>query len=1067
MRAWGRQGRRSQATRFLIIIPTKASRKTTCTFACVSNVLAGICSSLCVVSDIPYCSITSSPHAVSNKILELCFCLVYALNCFVCKGAMSDNSSAATLLHNNGHPSRDDTVPPVIASLPAPTNSATGLSTHLIAGQGDAPPTASSSDKTHNTEEDAEFLQQELKLIQLCFAEHEFGIMVDENSPTHSYSKASTSSDASSLSSSFDSVRYHDEAQRQRGRHGLPVYDPVAFVKGKVQHGVPLASLSQDLHAYAEYLEEKIAQCVNTDVHMAFVNVSGHLVGMRDELSYMERPLTAAMEKLSSVVGQLSVMSQKVKAKVEAACDAEMERAFDAMHLRCMIVYETVAYQLDDLARLLHITVNPTATTACSPVTSIGTSAGTAPILPRAIGSRDEIDKSGTPPGKMHFAIAPDTRLLDSALDVLEDAVLLFQELKEIYQRLGTLPSRQQEKIEVMSYVAAVEQSVMGVLEVMLVHTSQLVFHSTSENSGAPSVASLSAVTSNESASSSHMTAGSPVARQLLGRVIELYAHVGEKKQFSAVFRNAVLRPPLEAVVSWKAAAQARQSAEGTASLLKHVKAVLQTTYLPLLPLLREHYGPALHPTATIVWPILSETLVKKLPSLYEVGIPNHFHLKYKAAYQLLAIVENSCVDLEELATLRQSPDVVLWNHKWNINVYAALRVSEVDKIVDGVSFPLDRLPETTNSQYHFRIFYIAQQQLLDLFSSSVFSLLCTPWFLRQTVVCCHRVLTRVQEAVSVRTPMPSSGMPAEERPTGTPASESSSASAGGAHDTLLLGIADAHTLSNFLMGQLRHVILGRLAAESGRELREVTSVTSTAATTPASGRSTAALVTEVLQFTSASVCDQFIQGAKATLVQRITDAAVVPLQNIKSVRSAYSHTRKTMPSAASWYVAPALQPLQKFAEEAQRSGFSGAALQDSVVEMLRVIVSQFVALARETLLTAKKTEESWEKLRRRKEGASALQSTEVTLGSNEEVSRGGVSTVSGQRVTMETATDRDKMTIQLWMDARAMLEIVQVPPVRLASATATELFEPTFALLRRAEWIQGADIPEPPDVDA
>ncbi|CAG9584159.1 conserved hypothetical protein [Leishmania major strain Friedlin] len=979
---------------------------------------------------------------------------------------MSYSSAAAESPQDYGQPSSDNADHTETASPPASANDLKGPSTQAVLGQSDATPTAPSYDNADNAEADAELLKQQLKLIQLCFAEHEFGIIVDENNPTDSRS-ISSSSDASSLSSSFDSVNGHDGPQRRRGQRGLPAYDPLSFVKGKVQHGVPLASLSRDLHAYVEYLEDKIAQCVNTDVHTAFVSVSGHLVGMRDELSYMDSPLTTAMEKLSSVVSQLSMTSQKVKGKVKAACDAEMERAFDAMYLKCMVLYETVAYQLDDLAELLHITAISAVATARSAATGTVTSAASAPMFPLAMASRDDSDKSGAAPGKMSLSITSDTRLSDAALDVLEDAVLLFQELKEIHQRLGSLPSRQQEKMEVMTYVAAAEQSVMGVLELVLVHTSQLVFRPPSENSGAASTSSPSAVAGNESAISAHMTTDSPVARQLLGRVIELYAQAGEMRQFAAVFRNAVLRPPLEAVVSWKAATQARQSAEGTVALLKQVKAVLQTTSLPLLPLLREHYGAALHPTATIVWPVLSETLVKKLPSLFEVGIPNHFQVKYKAAYELLAIVESSCADLEELAALRQSPDVVLWNHKWNINVYAALRVSEVDKAVQSVSSPLDRLPAATNSQYHLRLFYIAHQQLLHLFSSTVFSLLCTPWFLRQTVVCCYRVLTRVQEAVAATTPTPSSGVSAEDRRTGTAASENGSTSAAGAHDTLLLAIADAHTLSNFLTGQLRHVILGRLAAESGRELAVMTTATATTATTPASERSTADLVTEVLQFASASVCGQFVQRARATLVHQITDAAVVPLQNIKSVRSAYSHTRKTMPSAASWYVDPALQPLQKFAEEAQRSGFTGAALQDSVADMLRTVVSHFVALARETLLTAKKTEESWEKLRRRKEGASVLQTTEVTPENSEEVSGCAVSTVGGQRVTKETATDRDKMTIQLWMDARAMLEVVQLPPLSLPSVTAAELFEPAFGLLRRAEWIQGADIPEPPDVDA
>ncbi|KAG5465190.1 hypothetical protein LSCM4_00643 [Leishmania orientalis] len=975
---------------------------------------------------------------------------------------MRHSATAITPMLEDGQPSRDGVTRPQTSSLPASANGVMEAPAWTASDPNGVAPTPPSPDTDDNAEADAELLKQQLQLIQLCFAEHEFGIIVDEDGHAEG-SDGSFSSASSALSSSFDSANGDHHARSRRCLRGLTTYDPLAFVNGKVQHGVPLASLSQDLHAYEEYLEDKIAQCVNTEVHTAFVNVSGHLVGMRDELSYMERPLTAAMEKLSTVVGQLSTTSKKVKEKVEAACVAEMERAFDAMHLKCMVVYETVAYEFDDLARLLNITVDDAAMTARSAAAGAGPSGSSASKFSLAMTSHDGLDTSGAASGKMTFSIAPATQLSDAALDVLEDIVLLFQELKEIFQQLGSLPSRQQEKSEVASYVAAAERSVMGVLEVVLIHTSQLLFSSTTQNNDASSISCPSPVTSKKSATSVPMTASSPMALQLLGRVIELYAQAGEMKQFSVVFRNTVLRPPLEAVVSWKAATQARQSAEGTVALLKQMKAVLKNTFLPLLPLLHEHYGPTLHPAATIVWPILSETMVKKLPSLYEVGIPNHFQVRYKAAYELLALVEGSCVDLEELAVLRQSPDVVLWNHKWNLNIYAALRVSEVDKALQSVSSPLDRLPSATNCDYHFRLFYIMQQQLLHLFSSSVFLLPCTPWFLRQTVACCYRVLMQVQEALTKATLVHGGAESDEERPTTASAPKNGSPFPRGAHDTLLQAIADAHALRAFLRGQLLQIILGRLAADSGRALVDMTVTTAAA---PAAERATADLVTDVLQLASTSVCGQFIQQARAALVQQIADAAVVSLQNLKSVRSAYSHTRKTIPSAASWYVAPALHPLQKFAEEAQRSGFSEAALQESVAEILQTVVASFVTLARETLLTAKKTEEGWEKLRRRKEGFAASPTTDTTPANPEEGSGGPASTVGGQRITMETATDRDKMTIQLWMDARAMLESVQAPPLDLPSVTAVELFAPAFDLLRRAEWMQGADIPEPPDVD-
>lgn len=974
-------------------------------------------------------------------------------------------------------------------------------------------PTATTG--TSEAETDPELLKQQLQLIQLCFAEHEFGIVVNEkgrkdNSSSSSSFAASSSPSSPSRSSSSESSVSSPQVSKSgatttaaaaalpRTQHGIrrlrhrpySNYDPLAFVNGKVQHGVPLPVLSQDLHAYAQYLEDKIATCVNTDVHTAFVNVSGHLVGMRDELSYMERPLAAAMEKLSGAVSQLSTASLGLKNKVEAACAAEMERSFDAMYLRGIVVYETMAFQLDDLAQLLRMTTNASPGRRAATSTTTATTAGAGAVASSgADGAKSALDdaagKGGSGARKDLYSITGDTQLTDAALDILEDVVLLFQELKGVNHRLVSLPSRQQEKADMAVYVAAAEQSVMGVLEAVLVHVSRLTLGFTAAAASAAASTMTGAGWQSGGGGASAMgvapDAGpSLAARQLLGRIVELYSQAGEREQFCAVFRNAVLRPPLEAVVSWKAATQARQSADGTVALLEQMKAVLRTKYLPLLPLLRENYGAPLFPVATIVWPILSETLVKKLPSLYEVGIPNQFQIKYKAAYGVLALAEAACADLDELAALRQSPDVVLWNHKWNLDVYAALRVSEVDKALQCVSSPLDRLPPSSspNGGYHLRLFYIVHQQLLNLFSPDVYLYMCTPRFLRQTVTCCYRVLQHVQEAI-VRASAAgaggnsSSGEREDNANQGSRPENGAGAADSMTSDTLLLAIADTHTLRSFLIDQLLPLILQRLEEDATRTTAAPSSPPTADSTTlppsssaPAAERSTASLVTDVIAFASRTVCDQFVQQARATLVRHVTGASMGPLQNVKSVRSAYSHTRKTTPSAASWYVAPALQPLQRFVEEAQRCGFAGAACEESVVEMLHAVVKQFVLLAKDTLITAKKTEESWEKLRRRKEGGGGS----VGAGGSAEAAVTGDGTVapaSGQRVTMETATDRDKMTIQLWMDARALLQAVQQPPLNLGEAAATAAFAPAFDLLRRAEWIQGADIPEPPDVDA
>lgn len=875
---------------------------------------------------------------------------------------------------------------------------------------------------------DSELLRQQLQLIQLCFAEHEFGVVVSDSDEDKKEGNSSTcvvEQQKQDVQFSYPCTSGKEEAS---GTSDVPTFDPLLFIQDKLRHGVPLDALSNDLKSYQQYLEEKIAHCVNTEVHTAFVSVSGHLVGMKDELTYIQRPLSSALESLTSAAEQLSAITNSVKAKVDDACTVETERMFDATQLKCLLLYESIAYRLDDLTQELRLTTSSSH---------------------RSIAAATTASSEGGRTAKREALVIPAGVLLsEMTVKAVEDIVLLLQALRETEQILFPLPSRTNERAEVVTYVAAAVEAVMSLLEAILVYSCQ-------------QAASTTTASQELNSSKKLHENGSLVSSQLLERVIQLYSLAGIAEGFCVVFRDAVLRPPLEAVVSWKAATQARQSVSGTVSLLREMKEVIETQYLPLLPLLRSNFqSMPLHPVATVLWPIVCETLVKKLPSLYEVGIPNQFHRKYIAAYELLALAEAACVDEEELLVLRQSPDVVLWNHKWNLDVYAALRISEVDQAMSTITAPLET-QATEDSGYHLRLFELAAQQFLQLFSETVWIYSCTPKFIRQIVVGSQKMLQQVKDAIGASQPRGdgvASGEPAlkaDGRQPSPPLIRS-----------CLYVVTDTQRFRRFIEGSLRDAVRRCVGGGEAAEVGAAATESSTASFT--ADRSTAALLDDALLLCSNPICGDFIEAIETVMRRHIISETELQLQNIKSVRSAYSHTRKTLPTAASWYVSSVMEPVLRFAAEAAACGYTAGTLQDSIKSILMEIAAHFTAIAKETLVTAKKTEEGWEKLRRRREGGAGMASP-VATGESEiaEPPQAPFASSSSQepRVTVDTATDRDKMTIQLWMDAVALCDACQRPPLQFSPDVAAEIFSSAFALLRRAEWIRGADIPEPPDV--
>lgn len=230
-------------------------------------------------------------------------------------------------------------------------------------------------------------------------------------------------------------------------------------------------------------------------------------------------------------------------------------------------------------------------------------------------------------------------------------------------------------------------------------------------------------------------------------------------------------------------------------------------------------------------------------------------------------------------------------------------------------------------------------------------------------------------------------------------------------------------------------------------------------------------------------------------LLERLTEtvmipACVLPLQHIRSVRATFSHTQKEIPSTPSWYVSSVWQPCVVFrraldvqqehlcrsptpcalfpssaapawcgtsaepsttptasSSSVEVSPAFHAAIRQFRLDSLHVlhrtqlaVLQRFMDATHDTLEAARKADEGWEKLRRRREAtaAAAVASNasirggeEVPTGQGESVSASASPSASSSAMRLfdtsaaafSGSSDRDKMMVQLYLDAKEIIQ--------------------------------------------
>lgn len=442
------------------------------------------------------------------------------------------------------------------------------------------------------------------------------------------------------------------------------------------------------------------------------------------------------------------------------------------------------------------------------------------------------------------------------------------------------------------------------------------------------------------------------------------------------------------------------------------------------------------------------------------------FPRSYRAAFTLTGLVDRSCLTRQEWQRWRMSPAMTSWQQRWDTDIYAAMRVGVMERAVEE-ALQTHQTTTTTaaavvvsaegvgtennrnNSNHTFALapWGVLVTHIRHLFSPEVMLPVCLPVFIRRTVQLCVRTGDALAQNSGV-THISSFSVTASPSRPSAGAEEEAGAVAG-----WMVFIADVHRFDDFIQEEWADAVvrgaegwsaMGWQSAEWG-------------------ATSLQAMLRPIQAHLHRRVATPLLTRAEERVVGEVMRISAVALQNIKSIRSAYTRTNKPLPHAPSWYVGHVAEPILRLVRQARASAVPVTVTQRVAVAAMSAVTQQFVTLARGMLLAARRMEASWEKLRRRKETNTAT--TSSATSSSPPPPPSSSSSVGAPRVTSETASDRDKMMLQIYRDINAFLSTV-TKELGVWASPSREVQQQVDDLLRRAEWLLGAAMAEPPEIE-
>lgn len=846
---------------------------------------------------------------------------------------------------------------------------------------------------------------EQLQLLQLCFGEHEF---------CASGSLLFPSSDAATGDISAQGV--NDGAQTEASETPMD-YDPFQFIDEKLQHGIELETVCKDLMSFEKYLQAKIMTHVHEDVYEAFVNVSGQLVGLDEQLTRIHHPLTASRNRIESALDHLSAKENSIHQLLQDAEGKELHRMLHMGIAQTLLLHNTLCDDVDALQGLpffasLQLPVKGTSASSSTNVSSAA--AATSLSVPPPI------------EGDLTNAAVV---ISDEELRQLESVVACYFDLESAFAQLS-IPSQGNDELnseyrELKELVKEAHEHIVHLLNQAFLQTHELfLFTTTARSGGAVGLKGGSRLVGK------HVPAAGDVLSKL--RVLmSLYNQVGVD-DFTSLYRESIVRKIAEDVLSWKSSAQARSSSDQSSQLLSQLCATLLTTVLPIASIMREVFAQeaAFYPISAVFWPPVCNTVVTRMVYLFVPGIPSTFHSNFVAAHQLISLMENHCTTIAELQGFRTATETTLWCHKWNIDVYHTLRATEASERVKQLLLQPETLSTKPPSPSLIPFSSAAAQTISEVmlwyFDSSIFLFPLSQKLLRDSLSALHEFVKFAAGCVK-------DSLAAFQQQSRVVD-----------YHFLCSVVADFTALQQFMESSFKDAVEAR------------------------TGESVASCPPLASIFTVGQeiIKKKGIETVRKLVIDYLLEQCMAILVNVKTIKATYSHTKKPMPSMPSWFISGVFESLSKF--KAQCSGhLPSEVIQFIVKAVVDEATLKLKEFTKETIVSARKTEESLGKLRRRREEANAKSTTTASTGGS-----GGTETAStptapaaagSTRVTSESATDRDKMVVQLYLDAHEFGS--QLRPFGINKESYTALHA-VLKLCRRANWLLGDDIPEPPEVD-
>eukprot|EP00760_Papus_ankaliazontas_P017112 PhM_4_TR17038/c2_g1_i1/m.94598/K20289/COG2; conserved oligomeric Golgi complex subunit 2 len=461
-------------------------------------------------------------------------------------------------------------------------------------------------------------------------------------------------------------------------------------------------------------------------------------------------------------------------------------------------------------------------------------------------------------------------------------------------------------------------------------------------------------------------------------------------------FRESIVRPCVEGVLTWKASSNARSSPSEVAALLPALVDAITSQCLSVVEVSRE-VSSGFNFLSRGVWACVCDTILKRMSYLFAPGVTETFQHNFRVGMSFVRRIEAMCTTEEELKALRTCPDMVLWHRKWNVDVYFTLRHSDMQTKVDGC---LKKAGTPAAEALRSAVSTI----LAWPYDADIFLPPLAPRLTRAAMTALLRVAHHVKSDVLPKAPA-----------------------------------LECHALIDTVRTVMETDLAVGFNDAARRQLGELYD---------------ASLVTQV----GTSILEPLAGAVAESLITGLAEQCCGRLAQMRSIKAAYSMTKKPVPTMPSPYVANCLEPLSVYREKAQQLPRSSS-VDEWVLEAMRRVTLRFRGMIVDLLQSVRKAQESLSKYKQ-------MRRTGHTAASHDAQHSSGTTTpttLTGVRPTADQMSDRDKIFVQLYLDAEEYGTLLRRFGVHKESyGPYGELLQ----VVQRGRWLLGGDIPEPTDDD-